>query len=624
MKRFQLILIALTLGFIGTAKDYHVAKTGSDTNRGTLDSPFLTIQAAANLAQPGDVITVYEGIYREWINPPRGGTSDTASIVYQAVKGERVEVRGSEIVSNWEQFSGTVWKAKIPNSLFGDFNPFTDLIKGDWFFDIGRIHHTGEVYLNGKSLWEVVLMERVINPEPFKDSFDPEGSTYTWFCESDKNYTYIYANFQGADPNKELVEINVRKSCFYPDKTGINYITIRGFFMEQAATPWAPPTAEQIGLIGTNWSKGWIVENNVIRNSKCSGITLGKYGDQWDNTSANSAVGYVKTIERALENGWSKENIGSHIVRNNSISECGQTGICGSMGGVFSTIENNDIFNIWTKRQFFGHEMGGIKIHAPIDMIIRNNRLVNCGRGLWLDWMTQGTRVSGNLFYNNTTDDIFIEVSHGPYLIENNILLSDLAIKDASEGGAYVHNLIAGNVMVRGEGRKTPYQMAHSTKIGDITGIKGGDTRYYNNIFIGGVKEDEIVMSGLGIYSKIKEPMYVNGNIYLNGARVYQDEKNQLASDDDPGLRIENEGEDVYLVMDYSNSIDRMKNSPVSTDLLGPCRVMELKYVNPDGSDITIDSDYFGNSRSKRNPTAGPFEKPGAGRIKLKVWPMTD
>jgi len=89
-----------------------------------------------------------------------------------------------------------------------------------------------------------------------------------------------------------------------------------------AATPWAPPTAEQIGLIGTHWSKEWIIENNDICYSTCVGITLGKYGDQWDNTSQNTAEGYVKTIERALENGWSKENIGHHVVRNNHISHC--------------------------------------------------------------------------------------------------------------------------------------------------------------------------------------------------------------------------------------------------------------------------------------------------------------
>ena len=116
----------------------------------------------------------------------------------------------------------------------------------------------------------------------------------------DKENTTIWAQFKGVNPNEQLVEINVRQTVFYPEKTGINYITVRGFTMEDAATPWAPPTAEQIGLIGTHWSKGWIIENNVISHSICSGIALGKYGDEWDNTSANTAEGYVKTIERAL------------------------------------------------------------------------------------------------------------------------------------------------------------------------------------------------------------------------------------------------------------------------------------------------------------------------------------
>ena len=63
--------------------------------------------------------------------------------------------------------------------------------------------------------------------------------------------------------------------------------------MRHAATPWAPPTAEQVGLIGTHWSKGWIIEDNVVSHSICSGIALGKYGDEFDNTSADTAEGYV-------------------------------------------------------------------------------------------------------------------------------------------------------------------------------------------------------------------------------------------------------------------------------------------------------------------------------------------
>jgi hypothetical protein len=620
MKQLQIIIIAVIFSFSVSAKEYHVAKTGTDKNHGTPKSPFLTIQAAANIAQPGDVIIVHEGVYRERITPPRGGESDSKRITYQAAKNEKVEIKGSEIINNWENFSGTVWKAKVPNSFFGDYNPYLDIIKGDWFNDKGRIHHTGEVYLNGKSLWEMALLEEVLNPKPVKDNWDPEGSIYTWFCESDNDQTYIYANFHGADPNKELVEINVRKSCFYPEKTNINYITISGFHLSQAATQWAPPTAEQIGLIGTNWSKGWIIENNVIRNSKCSGITLGKHGDEFDNTSENSAEGYVETIKRALARGWNKENIGSHIIRNNTISDCEQTGICGSMGGVFSRIENNDIYNIWFKRQWTGAEMGGIKIHASIDMVIKNNRLTNCGRGLWLDWMAQGTRVTGNLLYNNTTDDIFVEVNHGPFLIENNILLSELSIRDWSEGGAFVHNLIAGNIELRPQSRETPFQLPHSTKVGGLKTTKCGDDRYFNNIFVGGVKENRRSKSGLGVYENVELPMYVDGNVYLDGAKMFADKSNQLELKYNPNIQIEEIEDEVFLSVNFDKSIFKMKNIIVTSVLLGKAIIPNQGYENPDGSTLIIDSDYHGKNRNMKSPTAGPFEKPSAGKAKIKVW----
>ena len=628
MKRLQIILITLAISSMAMANEYHVAKTGNDNNKGTVESPFLTIQVAADVAQAGDIIIVHQGVYRERMTPARGGESDAKRIVYQVAKGEKVEIKGSEIIDNWIKFSGTVWKATIPNSLFKNYNPYTDLIKGDWFNDKGRIHHTGEVYLNGKSFWEMELLEKVLNPKPVKDNFDPKGSTYTWFCESDDQNTYIYANFHEANPNTELVEINARKSCFYPDSTNIDYITISGFHMSQAATQWAPPTSEQVGLIGTNWSKGWIIENNSIRNSKCSGITLGKHGDEFDNTSEDSAEGYVKTIERALENGWSKENIGSHIIRNNTISECGQTGICGSMGGVFSTIENNDIYNIWTKRQWTGAEMGGIKIHASIDMTIKNNRVVNCDQGIWLDWMAQGTRVTGNLLYNNTRDDIFVEVNHGPFLIENNILLSELSIRDWSEGGAYVHNLIAGNIELLPQPRETPYQLPHSTEVGGLSVTKCGDNRYFNNIFIGGVKEADPAtlwrnqrrISGLGVYKKTALPMFVNGNAYLNGAQPYDNETNQLELSYDPEIKIEENKDGIFLSLNIDKTLLKMKNQIITSEILGKALIPDQAYVNPDTTPISIDKDFLGNSRSKRNPRVGPFENMDKGAQKIKVW----
>lgn len=620
MKQLALIFTFCMTVFVLNAKEYHVAKTGSDKNAGNKTSPFLSIQKAADVAQPGDVIIVYAGVYRERITPPRGGESNEKRIVYKAAEGEKVEIKGSEQIKGWKKFKGTVWKATIPNSLFENYNPYVDLVKGDWFNDKGRAHHTGEVYLNGKSFWEMEMLEKVLHPKAVQDNYDPEGSTYTWYCEADKENTYIYANFHEFNPNEELVEINVRKACFYPEKNNINYITISGFEMSQAATQWAPPTAEQIGLIGTNWSKGWIIENNIIRNSKCSGITLGKHGDKYDNTSENSAKGYVETIKRALKRGWSKENIGSHIIRNNVISDCEQTGICGSMGGVFSTIENNDIYNIWFKRQWTGAEMGGIKIHASIDMVIRNNRLANCGRGLWLDWMCQGARVTGNLLYNNTTDDLFVEVNHGPFLIENNILLSPLSIRDWSEGGAYVHNLIAGNIQLTPQKRYTPYQVPHGTEMGGLEQTKCGDNRYFNNIFVGGVKEGRNSKTGLGIYKKAELPMTVNGNVYLNKAIKYKQEKDKLVLDYNPDIKIEEKGNEIFLKMNFDKQISKMKNQTITSELLGKALIPDLPFVNPDDTPFKIEKDFLGNEKNEKNPTAGPFEKPGSGIISVKVW----
>ncbi len=74
-KIFIAALAALSLSIAAQATTFHVATNGSDANRGTEAAPFRTIQHAANLAQPGDVISVHEGFYRERVSPPRGGTS---------------------------------------------------------------------------------------------------------------------------------------------------------------------------------------------------------------------------------------------------------------------------------------------------------------------------------------------------------------------------------------------------------------------------------------------------------------------------------------------------------------------------------------------------------------------
>ncbi len=629
------VLLTLWTGFT-FARDIHVAPNGDDSNKGTLSSPYRTISAAARAAQPGDVITVHGGTYRERVTPPRGGESDAKRIVYQAASGEKVVIKGSEVIRDWKPFRPSVWKVTIPNSFFGNYNPYKDLISGDWFKDKGRPHHTGEVYLNGKSLWETHLLERVLEPRPASDIRDKEGSTWTWFCESDGEFTHIYANFHDRDPNKELVEINVRDSCFYPDQPGRNYITVRGFTMSHAATQWAAPTAEQIGLVGTHWSKGWIIENNVISDSKCSGITLGKdratgHNEWTRNPCVGGAAHYDEVIRRALEGGWSKENIGSHIVRNNTIFNCEQTGIAGSLGAVFSQITNNDIYNIWTKRQFTGAEMASIKLHAAIDVLIKGNRIHNGHLGLWMDWMAQGTRITGNLLYDNSYCDLLVEVDHGPFIVDNNLFLSPTSLYDESQGGAYVHNLMTGMILSQlAPARSTPFHYAHSTRIAGHGKTEGGDNRFYNNILVGGsntgspaVRDPKTgVLKGYGlwVYETAKYPLQTGGNVYFNGARPYSSEKDALVlTSVDPKIEVVEGDGGVRIRLSLPESIRQTVTQRVTTALLGTAKTPGLAYENADGTPVVIDYDYFGKKRPAANPSPGPFENVGSGELSLKV-----
>jgi len=637
--KIKLILLLVLVTNLASAKEYHISVAGSDQNSGTKVRPFLTINRAAQLAQAGDTVTVHAGTYREWVNPARGGESDQKRILYRAAEGEKVEIKGSEVVTGWKKEKNGLWKVVIPNSFFGGYNSCADLVHGDWCTnpnkwctDQNKVH-TADLFLNGKWLFEVDSIGKLINPKPSSYSQDKEGSTYTWYCQTDANNTTIWANFHGFNPNKERIELSIRPTCFYPNKPGLNYVTIRGFDFSQAATQWAPPTAEQKGMVGTNWNKGWIIENNTIQYSKCVGITLGKYGDEYDNKNTESDGGYIGTIKRALALGWNKETIGSHVVRNNTIAYCEQTGICGSLGAAFSVIENNHIHNIWAKRQVSGCEMGGIKLHGAIDVRIEHNRIHDNGQGIWLDWMAQGTRITRNLMYNNSDtlkfendwDDILLEVNHGPVLIDNNIFLSSLALCNASEGVAAVHNLIVGKIsMFAARGRLIPYQAPHSTEIAGMSEVYSEDERFLNNVFLGlggetnGANPD--ARCGLEGYDWPKDPVW-SGNVFYGKALPSKDEVNFIwDSNFKPEFKISEEGNNVYLTYNVGESQSAPKTQPINTALLGKTKISRQAYENPDGSPLKIDTDYFGNKRSESNPLPGPFEKPGKGIMKLKVW----
>ena len=655
----------------------HVAVTGSDLADGSAEAPFRTIGRAAEAAVPGDTVAVHAGVYREWVNPPRGGTAD-APITYQAAVGpdgrfEPVTISGAEVVTDWHPHPGAegVWVARVPNTLFGERNPYAERIGGDWFFDRVNTWHTGEVYLDGKSMYEAQTLAGVEQPETTPDSFDPEGSLLTWYCEVDDDVTTIWANFGGADPAEHEIEINVRTFVFWPAATGVDHITVRGFTLTKAATQWAPPTALQEGLIGPHWAKGWVIEDNTITDSKNVGVSLGKEGvsgqNEWTAGAAGGKGGTQRereVIQRALvlrgpdagePHPWHRDHVGSHTVRRNTIRDCEQAGVVGHLGAAFSTIADNHISRIHVKRQWHGAEVAGIKLHAAIDTVISGNTIHHTHRALWLDWQAQGTLVRRNVFYASTAEDFMVEVCHGPYLVDSNLFLSPWAVKDMSSGGAYVHNYVAGRIANCTEHQRyTPYHFPHATAVHGVSNILGGDDRFYNNLFVGDGATAEpggsdaheapalasfwsgaIDMDGVpgqatftptpvgtsqyDAYPTPLEypnepgsdlagprlPVWVEGNLYAEGAEPYRAEPDPLVTGTSP-VRVEVVDAAAGTVRVDVVAADQIAVvAPVTTARLGTSYQAEMPWTNPDGSDLDLGCDFFGIPRSPVVP--GPF-----------------
>ena len=654
---------------------FYVNAAAAREGNGSKEMPFKHINEAAKVAGPGDEVLVAPGIYREYVDPVNGGTED-ARITYRSEQPLGAVITGAEPVDTWEPYQGNVWVCRIDNGVFGNYNPYTTFVGGDWYF-APVVRHTGAVYLNDRQLYETETLEECIKGEVYLPSWDHDFSVYKWYTEQDGDTTVIYANFQGHNPNEEKVEINVRRNCFMPSKTGVDYITFSGFDVNKAATTWAPPAAYQDGMVGPHWSKGWIIEDCEISNSKCCGISLGKYYDpENDHYFTNKHVKSPTQMERdavcrGQYHGWLKEKVGSHIVRRCHIHHCEQAGIVGRMGCVFSIIEDNHIHNINNMQQLGGAEISGIKFHAAIDVTFRRNHIHHSTMGIWCDWQAQGTRITQNLLHDNHApegstkaegammcQDIFVEVGHGPTLIDNNVMLSKAGLRIATEGVACVHNLILGAFTAVGGGtdntvnglnqpRYTPYHIRHRTEVAGFMSILHGDDRFYNNIFVQNwpVKETEAKedmgfkmednqevgtrvfdeyptyeewiswfemdkpanMGELAQYHFSHLPVWVNGNAYFNGAKPCKNEKSNLVDETNKVTveLVEKDGH-YYLKTNVYDLLGDFKDGIITSDILGYAFEPEQRFENPDGTAITFNEDYLGEHRGL-SAVPGPF-----------------
>ncbi|MBN2377741.1 MAG: right-handed parallel beta-helix repeat-containing protein [Sedimentisphaerales bacterium] len=574
MRRMFLLPAAFVVFVLGcgdsVARQIHVSKAGSDSASGSRAEPYLTINKAAGVARPGDTITVHAGTYREWIKPLHGGSDESNRIIYRAARGEKVIVKGSERITAWKQQDEGVWKAELPNTFFAQYNPYSLKVSGGWL-NYGNWHHRGDVYLNDEAFQEMETAEEV------------RETKHSWHCEVDEKVTTIRANFGTANPNTKQAEINVRECLFMPEITGLKYITIDGFHFMHAAPNWAPPVIElQTGAVGPRMGKHWIIENCTVVNSRCVGITLGQApGVDYEDIEA----------------------FGDHIVRNNVIRRCGQAGIAGQKGATRSVISGNLIEETNYRREFGGWETAAIKFHNSVDTVISANLIRGVYHqkegafGIWIDFGNQGIRITRNIIYNTQAATIFLEMNHGPTLVDNNVIAGK-AIRSNSEGTVFAHNLFVdcGYKYNPDTKRRSQYFKPHTTKtVGSKTGT-AQDEKWFNNIFVRTGLDD--VKDGPGYVSDY--------NVFLEGAAksTFGDDSS-MVNPYVSGFAIKDEPSKATVKFSVNENPLRLRCPQVDAELCGVFptvgQTIEDRYGNP----VKVSSDINGTTFTR--PIVGPL-----------------
>jgi hypothetical protein len=382
----------------------------SDSNPGSKELPFRTINRAAQILEPGERVVIASGVYRERVDPARGGTGPGRMISYEAAPGAKVVVKGSRLVgAGWtpstefkldvpaaERDRIRVYARRLDDLDFEGYNPFgMASIMQDRVYLLPKpeelwrhLKRRGMVFVDGRRLDQVELYQGLAARDG------------AFWCENDG--LTIHVRLPGdTDPSRHQVELAIQEQVFAPRTRGLAFIRVKGLGFEHAANGFPVP---QRGLVSMSRGHHWIIEDCEIREANGVGLDIG--AQDWD------------MVPPAV--------IGRAIVRRNHID---QAGVCGLAGNAVqdTLIESNLIEHVGYQDVELAWETGGIKLHAAKNSLLRHNVIRHTihAEAIWLDYENANTRITGNVMGDNLETlrgGIYLEASHEPNMIDDNII----------------------------------------------------------------------------------------------------------------------------------------------------------------------------------------------------------
>ncbi len=414
MKIFIILLLGIISTYSFAQTNYYVAKSGSNSNNGSVGTPWLTVQYGLSQLSAGDTLNIKSGTYAGKINITSAGSSGQ-EITIRNYNNDNVVISGASLL-DYE------YLLKIENAAFIN-------IKGIKFQDYQKLDAIGIIIINSSNI-------SIVNNEFSNIDYSSTAVGQTPNSSQNSQPIIVFGRDASTSVSNLFISGNIIHDCEtgWSECLSINgnidgFEIINNQIYNNTNIPivaighegeCSNPALDQArnGII-----KGNIIHHNPSAYAAAGGIYIdgGKSIIVENNISYNNDYG----IEVGCENNGNAPNDPSAsniIVRNNLIYNNKISGI--ALGGFnYPTtgkvesiaITNNTLFNNDTKNSYSGE----LLITYVENSIVENNIIYanNADKVLMVSDKQNPTLLFNyNLFYENSgSSNIVIEINGVEY-----------------------------------------------------------------------------------------------------------------------------------------------------------------------------------------------------------------
>lgn len=560
----------------------YVATNGSDSNSGSVSSPYATLSKAISAAPSGGTIVIRGGTYRGQANL---SISKTLKII--AYPGETPVFNGAAAVSStsgWTASGSLSYRSYTPMPVTDGSGISFTTCKNQSSSCMGK--YPDQVWVGSTEYRQVGSQSAVVSG--------------TFWVDSTNNRLYMLS----SDVSKGNIEVSSQRK--FATVAAPN-VTLEGFEIIRYSN-----SASDYGVISFNG----LADNSLME-------------EMYISDSAFIALNYAPSGTNLNENS---------TIKDSTVQYSNWMGISVLATNNF-TADHDDISHMNQFSEFItAPQTGSIKTSRTWYTTVKNSKIMDdpSSQGLWFDQSNYDVVVAGNDIENIGGTAVFFEISDFVYAINNYIKVSGGAVALKSPGTShdyFVNNTIIGGVpvIVPTDSRSIA---GCSTNTTSPCGISSDVDQYHTHLAtMTWIPSIDLMLNNIVAYpttsstcnptipfcinqlnSSAKVPLneiihpadptnnvpqtFIDGNVYANGSGSAISIKNTSGT-----------------ATNYANGgafATAMAGSPVSISGFEVHSYTGNQYVNSDGSPTSTLSALFGNAAPiPTNATINPYLSAG-------------